>query len=82
MRNLVQPPPSVHCESCNGELRFKRIEPDDPVFDREVEILICVECGRVHSHRKIHNPYAAHTARSMPRRNVDQADGARSNRYV
>ena len=37
MRNLIQPPPSMHCELCDGELRFKRIEPDDPAFDMEVE---------------------------------------------
>ena len=65
MRNLVEPPPSLHCEHCNGELRFKRIEPDDPVFDRKVEIFVCVKCGRVHSHRMIYNPYAAHIANSM-----------------
>ena len=63
MRSLVEPPPSLHCELCHGELRFERIEPDDPAFDREVEIFVCVECGRVHSRRMIHDPYAAHTAR-------------------
>ena len=78
MRNLVEPPSSLHCELCHGELRFKRIEPDDPVFDREVEILICVECGRVHSHRVTRNPYAAHTAKRMPRGKVDQPGGAGS----
>jgi len=57
MRNLVQPPASLHCESCDGELRFKRIESDDPVFDREVEIFVCVKCGRAHSLRMIHDPY-------------------------
>ena len=40
MRNLVDPPPSLHCELCHGELRFKRIEPDDPVFDIVVEIFV------------------------------------------
>jgi hypothetical protein len=82
MRNLVEPPPSLHCEFCHGELRFKRIEPDDPVFDMEVEIFVCVECGRVHPRRKIHDPYAAHTARSMPRGNVDQPGGAGNDRYA
>ncbi len=66
MRNLVQPPPSMHCELCDGELRFKRIEPDDPVFDTEVEIFVCAKCGREHARRMIHDPYAAHTARAMP----------------
>jgi len=65
MRNLIQPPPSMHCELCDGELRFKRIEPDDPAFDMEVEIFVCSKCGHVHSLPVIHDPYAAHTARSM-----------------
>jgi hypothetical protein len=29
MRNLVQPSPSVHCEHCDGELRFKLIKADN-----------------------------------------------------
>jgi hypothetical protein len=80
MRNLVEPPPSLHCEFCHGELRFKRIEPDDPVFDMEVEIFVCVECGRVHSLPVIHDPYAAHTARSIQRGKVDQPGEAGGNR--
>ena len=76
MRNLVQPLPSLHCERCDGELRFKRIESDDPVFDTEVEIFVCVKCGRAHSRRIIYDPYAAHTARSMPLGKVDQPGGA------
>jgi hypothetical protein len=74
MRNLVEPLPSLHCEFCDGELRFKRIESDDPVFDIEVEIFVCVKCGRAHSRRMIHDPYAAHTARSMLSGKVDQPD--------
>ena len=66
MRNLVQPPPSMHCELCYGELRFKRIEPDDPVFDMEVEIFVCAKCGHAHSLPVFHDPYAAHTASNMP----------------
>ena len=31
MRNLVQPPPSLHCDLCNGELRLKLIETTDKV---------------------------------------------------
>ena len=80
MRSLVEPPPSLHCELCHGELRFKRSESDDPTFDRQVEIFVCVECGRVHSHRMIHNPYAPHTARSVPRGKDDEPDEAGSNR--
>ena len=67
MRNLIQPPPSMHCKRCDGELRFKRIEPDDPVFDTEVEIFVCSKCGHVHSLPVIHDPYAAHTAQYAAR---------------
>jgi hypothetical protein len=82
MRNLVQPPPSLHCELCDGELRFKRIEPDDPVFDTEVEIFVCVRCGRAHSHPVIHDRYAAHTARTMPPGAVGQPGGSGGNRHA
>jgi len=33
MRNLVQPPPSLRCDLCNGELRLKLIETTDKVLD-------------------------------------------------
>ena len=82
MRNLVEPPPSLHCQRCHGELRFKRIEREDPVFDIEVEIFVCIECGRVHPRRMIHDHYAAHTARSMSRGTVDQPGAAGNNRYA
>jgi hypothetical protein len=82
MRNLVQPPPSMHCELCYGELRFKRIESDDPVFDTEVEIFVCVKCGRAHPSRMTHDHYAAHIASSMRRGRVDQPGGAGSNSYA
>ncbi len=82
MRNLVQPPPSIHCELCDGELRFKRIEPDDPVFDTEVEIFVCAKCGREHSRRLMHDPYVAHTASSMPPGKVGQPGGCGSNRHA
>jgi hypothetical protein len=36
MRNLVEPPPSTHCERCGGELLFKDLETDDPALDIEV----------------------------------------------
>ena len=68
MRNLVQPPPSTHCVHCYGELLFKRIEPNDPAFDIEVQIFVCVKCGRLRSHRLIHDPYTAHTARGAERK--------------
>jgi hypothetical protein len=80
MRNLVQPPPSMRCELCVGELRLKLIKPDDPVLDTEVEIFVCAECGHEQSHTVTHDPYAAHTAGSMPPDKVGQQGGSGSNR--
>jgi DNA-directed RNA polymerase subunit RPC12/RpoP len=68
MRNLVEPPPSTHCERCDGELLFKRIEPDNPDFDIDIQVFVCARCGREHSRRLIHEPYNAHTARGAERR--------------
>ena len=82
MRNLVQPLQSLHCELCDGELRFKRIESSDPSFDAEVEIFVCAKCGRAHSRRSLRDPYAAHTARSTPRGRAEQPGEAGSNRYA
>jgi hypothetical protein len=82
MRNLVQPLLSLHCERCDGELRFKRIEPADPVFDAVVEIFVCVKCGRAHSRRMKRDPYAARAARSLPLGKADQPGGAGGDRYA
>jgi predicted RNA-binding Zn-ribbon protein involved in translation (DUF1610 family) len=56
MRSLVQPSPSMHCELCYGELRFKLSEPDDPIFDMGVEIFVCTKCGHERSLRVLHDP--------------------------
>ena len=42
MRALVQPPPSLHCDLCQGELRFKRIDLDGVVFEFDTEIFVCI----------------------------------------
>jgi uncharacterized protein with PIN domain len=65
MRNLVQPPPSMHCELCDGELRLRLIEPVDSVLDMEVHNFVCAKCGREYSYMVIHDRYAARTTRSM-----------------
>ena len=68
MRNLVQPLPSTHCEHCNGELLFKRIETDDPALDIEVQIFVCAKCGREHSRKLIHERDTARTATGAERK--------------
>jgi hypothetical protein len=66
MRNLVQPPPSLYCDFCHGELRLKRIDPDGPFLELDTEIFVCAKCGHERSYRVSHDRYAAHTACNMP----------------
>jgi len=58
MRNLVQPPPSLHCDHCNGELRLKLIEPANSVFDLDAEIFVCAKCGHEQSYVVQHDHYS------------------------
>ena len=50
MRNLIQPPPSLHCELCSGELRLKLIQPADPILDMDVQIFVCAKCSHEQSY--------------------------------
>jgi uncharacterized protein with PIN domain len=68
MRNLVEPLPSMHCEHCDGELLFERVEPDEPTLDIEVQIYVCAKCGREYSRQLMHEPYTAHAARDAERK--------------
>ena len=65
MRNLVQPPPSMHCERCHGELRLKLIEPEDPALQLEVERFVCAKCGREYAYTVTHDRYAAQSTRNI-----------------
>ena len=62
MRRLVEPPPSMQCDLCQGALLFKRIEPDVHVIEVDVAIYLCVNCGRERSRQVIHDPYTAHAS--------------------
>jgi uncharacterized protein with PIN domain len=59
MRPLVQPPPSIRCNLCAGELRLKRVEPANHTMDLENEIFVCANCGREISYVVHHEKYAA-----------------------
>ena len=75
MRRLVEPPPSLRCALCGGELLLRTIKPDDPTFDIEIQEFVCAKCGQEHSRKVIHDPYTAHTAEGMPRHNGHPARG-------
>ena len=66
MRTLVQPPPSLHCELCHGELLLKRIDPDGPFLEFDTEVFVCIKCSHEQSYRVSHNHYAAHHGSDEP----------------
>ena len=66
MRNLVQPPPSLHCDLCQGELRYKRTATDEPSLELDSEIFVCINCGHEQSYRVMHDRYAAHYGSDKP----------------
>ena len=66
MRTMVQPLPSLHCNHCDGELRFKAIEPSGSALDIDVQIFVCTKCGREHLREVVHDYYAAHGRSAMP----------------
>ncbi len=62
MRTLVEPPPSLHCEVCGGELRLKQIETANRTLDLDNEILVCIDCGHEQACTVSHN----HTGHHRP----------------
>jgi hypothetical protein len=70
MRTLVQPPPSLHCDLCHGEIRLKQIDPDGSIFGFDTEIFVCVKCGHEKSYRVSHDPYVTYPERNKPPANV------------
>jgi hypothetical protein len=76
MRNLVSPPPSTHCEQCDGELLLKMIEPGDPLFDTELQIFVCAKCGHQQARKVTHDRYSAHFASKTTGGNMGQGNRA------
>jgi hypothetical protein len=66
MRTFVHPPPSLHCDLCQGELRFKRTDPAGPSLEWDCEIFVCIKCGLEHPYRVSHDPYVAHHGNDKP----------------
>ena len=74
MRNLVAPPPSTHCEFCDGELLLKLVDSGNPVFDTELEIFVCTKCGNQQACEVTHDRYSAHIASRVPCDNTGQGN--------
>jgi len=66
MRNLVQPPPSLHCELCKGELRYKRTDPEGPFLELESQVFVCIKCGHELAFTVRRDRYAAHSGSDKP----------------
>jgi uncharacterized protein with PIN domain len=61
MRTLVEPPPSMLCIHCNGELQLKAlIDSVEPALDLDEEIFVCAKCGREQSYTVRHDQYVPH----------------------
>jgi uncharacterized protein with PIN domain len=61
MRTLVEPAPWSRCEHCRGELRLKVIETENRTLDLELEIFVCVSCGRERWLAVDHDRHAPHS---------------------
>jgi hypothetical protein len=66
MRPMIEPPPSLHCTVCRGELRLKRVDLCKPASEFDTEILICIKCGHEHEYRVSHDPYVMHQGSPRP----------------
>jgi hypothetical protein len=67
MRPLVPPPPSTCCSRCRGELRLKRVEPDDRPLGAVKEIFVCANCGHELSCIVVPDKYAGYAPSSRTR---------------
>jgi hypothetical protein len=82
MRTLVDPPPSVNCALCKGELLVRHIEPNSAVPDMEIQNFVCAICGCEYSRMVKHDRYAAHAAKNMPPAELGQPDTRSNDRHV
>ena len=62
MRTLVQPPPSIHCDRCGGDLRLKLVKPSLRTDGFENETLVCETCSREQSCIVEHDKYSGPTS--------------------
>jgi predicted RNA-binding Zn-ribbon protein involved in translation (DUF1610 family) len=66
MRTLIDLPPSLRCDVCNGELRLKKIEQDTSPLESDITTFVCAKCGRVKLYRVGRARYSASRASKKP----------------
>jgi ribosomal protein L40E len=66
MRTLVDPPPALHCERCNGDLRFKKIEQHTSLPEYDISTFVCTKCGHEKSYKARHNPQSTPCGNRKP----------------
>ena len=71
MRTLVDPPPALRCESCNGELRLKKVELRSSLIEFDIITLVCTKCGHEKPYRTSHDPHSAPPASKKPPAGVE-----------
>jgi ribosomal protein L40E len=71
MRTLVDPPPALRCEVCNGELRLKKIEQDTSLTEFDITTFVCTKCGHEESHRATRDRHSAPRASEKPPANME-----------
>jgi hypothetical protein len=59
MRTLIDPPPSLRCDLCNGELRLKKIEQHTSSLESDTTTFVCAKCGHEKSYRVSRDPHSA-----------------------
>ena len=71
MRTLVDPPPSLRCDVCSGELQLKKIQQDTSPLRSDITTFFCAKCGHEKSYRVSSDPHSAPRASKKPPGNVD-----------
>jgi hypothetical protein len=66
MRAHVDPPPSLRCDLCNGELRLKKIEQHTSPLESDATTFLCAKSGREKLYRASRDPHSAPRAEAAP----------------
>ena len=60
MRPLVEPPPTLKCALCGGDLLLKQVDASVIDGKKDVELFVCTKCGHEQSFKVNHDQHSAH----------------------